>query len=235
MKRFSIRLIGDDQPIEMLEADYGVFQDAALTILAVADTDPVGGWKDQSGFGRNPASTGLNRPVLKLGVNGIGGKPALLFSGTQYLTSIAFPAIVSQPTTIYAVVQFTDILAQYGIVDGIVAGSRHLIYSNVTDPGKYQIYSGTTITEATPTIDTNPHILTARFNGTNSGFWVDGVARIAGNAGTNTLTGLTIGAAFTLAVNLFKGKIAAVRIYNTAHDAYRRATIIEPFRIKYGI
>lgn len=59
-----------------------LYQDSALTTLAVADADPVGGWKDKSGNGRNVTqATGAARPTLRLAVQN--GRPVLRFDGTD--------------------------------------------------------------------------------------------------------------------------------------------------------
>jgi len=70
--------------------DVGLFQDAALTIPAVADGDPVGGWQDQSGLGHHlTQSVGANQPLLRL--NKINGFPALDFDGAaKFLTGGLF-------------------------------------------------------------------------------------------------------------------------------------------------
>jgi hypothetical protein len=67
-----------------LRADRGLYQDSALTTPAVADGDPVGGWKDQSGQGRHATqATAAARPTLVLGPTGLGGQRALLFDGVD--------------------------------------------------------------------------------------------------------------------------------------------------------
>ncbi len=56
-------------PVLWLKANVGLFQDVAGTIPAVADADPVGLWKDQSGSVNNLSqSTDANRPTLKLAI-----------------------------------------------------------------------------------------------------------------------------------------------------------------------
>jgi hypothetical protein len=64
------------------KADAGTFQDTARTTPATADTDPVGGWADQSGAGTHLSqATAGARPLLKLAIKN--GLPVLRFDGSN--------------------------------------------------------------------------------------------------------------------------------------------------------
>ncbi len=222
--------------MEWLSADYGTFQDNALTTPAVADGDVVGGWVDQSGVGKPATATLTKRPFLKLAANGIGGRAALLFDGVNdSLQTAAFTAALSQPNTVYLVFKYANANAQYALVDGIVAGSRHLFYNNTPAFTKYQIYAGTTVTETTGSINTSAHVAAVLFNGASSQLWVDNVSKVSGNAGANTLTGLTLGTAFDATSLPFPGLIAEVLIYNAAHSTQQRVNVQNYLAGKYGI
>lgn len=58
------------------------FQDAARSVVAVADADPVGGWVDLSGFANHASqATSTKRLTLKTGVQG--GRSGLLGDGVD--------------------------------------------------------------------------------------------------------------------------------------------------------
>jgi len=67
-----------------VRGDLGLFQDAEGTTPATADGDVVGLWKDQSvnAYDVSQATT-EKKPLLKLAANGINGKPAVLFDGSN--------------------------------------------------------------------------------------------------------------------------------------------------------
>lgn len=72
-----------------------LYQDAAMTIPATLDLDPVGGWKDKSPAARNATqATAAARPVLKLGLQN--GRNAVRFDGVDDLMSMALPALATQ-------------------------------------------------------------------------------------------------------------------------------------------
>lgn len=65
-----------------LKADAGTYQDAAMTVPAVLDTDPVGGWQDQSGNGNHVTqAVADNKPILKLNI--VNGLPVTRYDGTN--------------------------------------------------------------------------------------------------------------------------------------------------------
>ena len=67
-----------------LKADAGIYQDSAGTTPAVADGDVVGLWQDFSGNGYHVSQdTAGKKPLLKLTVNGINGKPTILYDGVD--------------------------------------------------------------------------------------------------------------------------------------------------------
>jgi len=65
-----------------LKADAGTYQDAAMTVPAVLDTDPIGGWQDQSGNGNHVTQVMAGKkPLLKL--NQQNTLPAVRFDGVD--------------------------------------------------------------------------------------------------------------------------------------------------------
>jgi hypothetical protein len=59
-----------------LRADAGTFQDVAMTIPAVLNNDPIGGWQDQSGSGNHATqAVAAQQPNLQLAV--VNGMPVV--------------------------------------------------------------------------------------------------------------------------------------------------------------
>ena len=71
-------------------------------------------------------------------------------------------------------------------------------------------------------IDFEPHIFTAFYNGASSVLWVDGTSTIASNPGTAALTGIIVGAR-TGGSLPFKGDIAEVLVISSASASDRSA------------
>lgn len=218
---------------EWLKADAGTWQDNGLTTAATADGDPVGGWVDQSGAGKNALQgTTAAKPTLKLGANGINGKAALSFDGGDDLTTAAFTAALSQPNTIYVVAKQASVGAYHIFYDGEGAGSRNQFYAD--NVNKYSLYGGNTIAESVGSANTNAHLLVAQFNGASSSFWRDNSLLLSGDVGAFALSGLYIGMNFTQ--NLFlTGLFAEILVYNAAHTPTQRGQVQTYLATKYGI
>ena len=79
-----------------------LYTDSALTTLAVADGDVVGGWKDKSGNSRNALQTdGTKKPVLKLAIQN--GRNVVRFDGVN--DNMTFSNWQSNPATVFLVVR----------------------------------------------------------------------------------------------------------------------------------
>lgn len=88
-----------------------LFTDSALTTLATADADPVGGWKDKSGNARHATQAGAARPALKLAIQN--GKPAVRFDGVDDVMQLASHITPGTPGTGFAVVRKNAVGAGY--------------------------------------------------------------------------------------------------------------------------
>ena len=79
-----------------------LYTDSALTTLAVADGDVIGGWKDKSGNSRNALQTdGTKKPVLKLAIQN--GRNVVRFDGVN--DNMTFSNWQSNPATVFLVVR----------------------------------------------------------------------------------------------------------------------------------
>jgi hypothetical protein len=150
----------------------------------------VSTWADETGNGYD-LTTGT-APTYKTSV--IGGNPIVRFDGVDDLLDVSFSAL-SQPNTIYGVIQLQD---QTGDTDNIWAttdtGARQGLQE--TRSGNFAIVAGTELSDGSA--DTNPHIIGALYNGSNSTVRLDGSQTASGNAGTQSMRGFRLGdGAFT--------------------------------------
>ncbi len=102
---------GGSLPVLWISADFGTWQDAARTIPAILDNDPVGGWTDRSTF-LNHAQQGAaaSRPTLKLNI--INGLPALRLDGlNDFMTITDAPELDGTAVTIFIAYNMTSIPA----------------------------------------------------------------------------------------------------------------------------
>lgn len=146
-------------------------------------------WPDSSGNAHNAIqATSLNRPTFD--VDGLNGRQCIRFAGDDWL-AVEF-AELTQPTTL-VVVGFTDTGSSQSFIDGFDQTHRHFVRQvGITN---YRLYAGE-ILDAPVIPDRVPHLFVAVFNGASSSLEIDGALVASGNSGAQTLTGLTIGAAF---------------------------------------
>lgn len=173
-------------------SDYGtVFAWFYARSLSLNDGDAVTTWEDSYSTHDLSQATGANKPLYKIGI--ANGQPALLFDGSNdYLQSASFGA-EAQPLTVYAVVkQLSTGAGITHITDGIGVSNRIALGTQVT--GLPFMYSGSTVIDGFEAIGTGVNLVSAVFNGASSSLRVNDIFHVAGSPGTNTLTGITVGA-----------------------------------------
>lgn len=191
-------------------------------------------WTDKSGNGNNAVqANGANQPVNT--ANQINGKPALIFDGTNdYLATNAFTGGNLTTSTIFIVakraVSGVGSAGMY-LVDGIDGTNRQAILS--ADATQYYLQYGGDVLTSSTVASVLPHVHCAVFNGASSNYYVDGVSVISGNAGSNQLAGLTIGARYSTS-NFFNGSMAEVITFNRALSNTERLLINQYLDNKWG-
>lgn len=150
-----------------LRSDQGTYQDSALTTVAKADNDPVGGWTDLSGRGRTfTQGTAGSRPLLKLSI--INNRSVMRFDGTDDFISATIPA--SAAVTIWLVVQKRSAPGA-GAVSALSFGAvtNTLETASGTDATHY-LWATNQAAGATvlPGTAANVNLMTLRFNSTAS-------------------------------------------------------------------
>lgn len=184
----------------------------------------VSSWKDKSGNARDLSQA---TPALQptFAVSGIGGQPAVSFTGTLAVEQnlVSGTLNFAQPGTVYIVCKFGSPLsnAQY-LMDG--ATNRWLI--NNENPGtttKIGTYAGSASADFTVPSNAllSPSIIVLQFNGASSLCRLNGIDRGAASAnpGTSALDVLSVGGRNGLGGDGFGGPIAEIIIYLAAHSA----------------
>jgi len=199
--------------------------------LVLSDGDPVTTWADSSGSG-NDATEATFPPSYQ--TNELNSKPIVRFdSGTlTRLTTAAFSAELTQPTTHFIVVKsLAD--NNHFITDGISGTKRNTFYKK-TGSFNNSIFAGTAEINNSNWGTASYFYASIYFDGASSELFKNGVSDASGNPGTNGLTGLTIGADF--AVTIFGSlDCAEILIYDTRLSLANRQLVEGYLATKYGL
>jgi hypothetical protein len=170
-----------------LDATAALYQDAAGTVAANSDGDPVGRWPDRSPLNNSATQViEAQRPTLKLAIQN--GQRVVRFDGVDDFLSAALA--VAQPITLFIVARSA---ANKVLIDGDDATDRVLWYTNSS--GNWEAFAGTSLAADARLNAWHQH--TVVYNGANSQVWKNGVSTAGpGAAGAKALSGLTIGDAY---------------------------------------
>lgn len=184
---------------------------------------------------------GLFRGVTRLGQGVLGNRPTLIendpaynnkatlsFDGGDYLDTPNFTAVLTQPTTIFAVGEF-GIVPNEMMIDS-TAGNRNVVYSGAGPQNR--LFAGANLLGGVT--DTNPHIYQGIFNGVTSEILVDGISEVIGDAGAENMPSVRIGTDVGLA-NFLNGKVAELIIVNTLLTAAEQAATCNFLKAYYAI
>jgi len=147
-------------------------------------TSITGPIPDESGNGNDLANDEGAATVVENGINGV---RSLDFDRGPDEYSVQF-ATVTQPTTIFIVVQYQD-TNDHDVFGSANDGSPHIFQAFVF--GNDRIFAGSSIADGSS--DQNPHLFTLIFDGANSVMRKDGSQVASGDAGTNGLDGFRLG------------------------------------------
>jgi hypothetical protein len=150
--------------------------------LSLNDGDTVSVWPDEQGDNDLNIQTGSPTYVE----SGINGHPAIAFDGDGLEST---GVSVTQPNTTYVVFEF-----QSGFDDGrLLSGvSERQLTAWASDGGQWLTYTGLSENFAGST-DIGIQQMTTLFDGGNSITREDGVETAVGDAGTEDLSGLSVG------------------------------------------
>jgi len=228
-------------PEHWYRSDQGLWQDAGVT-PAVLDGDVVGRWEDISANADhvNQANAG-NKPTLQSGAADLlGGHPVVRFDGINDYLQGAFTTggAMAQPNTMFAVAKLDAIAvnddADHYILMGDDIGNRDaLLADNNTAPDTWIIYADTKLVGSAS--DSNWNIWSALFNGVVSQFWHNGISEAgSGNAGAESIDGLTVGAYFTGAAP-WDGDVIEIILYDANLSNADKNTIGNYLATRYAL
>jgi hypothetical protein len=140
------------------------------------------------------------------------GKLDAAMGNANLITSMATNAFADLAQPFFGIIigKLTSALgANRKLVDGVSGTKRMLISTNGTS---FLIYSGATLAGANE--DNNSHVHGGFYNDMGSEFYIDGALSASGAAGTQSVSGFTIGTQFDLASSWWIGPIGPLLFYH---------------------
>jgi len=184
-----------------------------LKLWLAADTNiiltagKVSEWRDLSGNNFHATQAIASKQPIKVN-NVICGKPVIRFDGVDDFLKATFGQTFTQPNTIFIV---KNSLANGTItIDGIDGSHRNIIQDINNKAG---INAGYNLEYTKPTPYNCYTFFSGVYNGAVSKLFENSILKVAGDAGTQSLTGLTIGSSY-LNTQFFQGDIAEIIFYN---------------------
>lgn len=175
-----------------------------------ADGDPVDSWRNMTGGG-DPASTGANRPTYRASVAAYNNKPAVEFASASS-QRLDFDVVnLGQPFSLVVIGNTNGSGTAAERLMGSGGNSANGIGDTAGNAWTLQFGAGLN----GGACDANPHLFRGYANGASSVVAVDGTVIATGNASTNTLTRLTIGAganATPVFANFLNGRIVVAGV-----------------------
>lgn len=171
-----------------LRADLGITLNGAT----------VSAWGDQSGTGdankHATQGTAAEQPTYVASDAGYNGQATLSFDAGDWMQTGTWTSALAQPATHFLVGQGGSATFREA-TDGIDGGSRHSI--SMLNTGEPYLYAGAALFSGAASWIATKHIVGGVFAGGSSKIYVDSAtASATGNAGAQSLTGVTIGGNF---------------------------------------
>ena len=215
------------QPVP-LQVGATAWFDASDPYTIIETSGSVSEWRDKSGNGYDlTQGTGTAQPTT--GTRTLNGLNVLDFDGSSDYLQGAFGGTLSQPNTIFAVFQNDAASPADYIYDGDDGTNRHAFYLS---SNKYNLFAGGNPNGGT--IDTDPHISKAVFNGAGSSLFIDGSSVFTGSVGTQSMDGITVGARYNGA-NFLDGAIAELIVVDGTLTADEISRVENYLANKWGI
>lgn len=198
----------------------------ASSLTASSDGASVAAWSDSVAGRSLSQATGSKQPTIRKIDREFNDRPSVVFDGVNDFLQGTFGATYAQPYTLVFVLAFGHPDSSGGIgtrtaVAGEAGGIGPFSLSNFG--GGWTVYAGANLVPAT-----NPneiaHVLVVESNGASSVIRLDGAQISTGDAGANSLSGLTLGAQFN-DTEWAKVAIAEVMVYNAALSAAETALV----------
>lgn len=186
----------------------------------------VGSWTDIVA-GEVASMVGTASGVV---VSTLNSKPAVLFNATANFATAAFAAgAISQPHIILSVFDWNIATSFRYVHDGTGGSNRAALVREGTPRA---MLNGGVALVADNDFTQDPSYAVCTLNGASSSLNLNGVVK-TGNAGANTLPGMTIGA-LSGNTNRFSGTIALIAVVSGANYVARAATILSALQSYYS-
>jgi hypothetical protein len=209
-----------------------LFTDSTLTTLAVADGDPIGGWKDKSGLGLNlTQSDSLYKPSLKFSRQN--GRNGINFSEKAMKTAIA--TAITSPT-IFVVAKNTTYTNVVPYIFDNPTTNNLSLYTAQSD-SKLYFDAGTTLGSSNATTLGTAFQTTLKLNNprTSSELRINAISTI-GSVGNNNWAGFTLGSPGHNNASIYKlnGDIYEVLVYNSPLSSSNVLLVEAYLKTKWG-
>ncbi len=201
----------------------------------------VTAWADQSGAGdpgRNAQQpTPSNLPGYNAADPSYNGQATLSMLSNQWMVTGAWSTAPAQPLTVVVVgEQQAGGTHQQFLTDSISAASEMALYVP-GGGGSIDLYAGA-VTGASGQPTNSPGIFLAEYNGASSAVYHNNPTTplATGNAGTNGITGLTIGAGAGAPITTTSlGKFATVLVVQGLLSPGTKAQLFQSLQSRYGL
>lgn len=175
---------------------------------------------DQSGNGNDvtQTTTGSQPKIVDSGSQvKVDGIPSIKFDGTNdFLERATYTqGDLSQPNIAFTVAKLrVYVNDNQKIFDGHLNTARNMLFLQNTGGGRFGYFAGN-VRNTGESGDANQHLFTAFYSGSSSFLRVDGTQKDTGNAGSQGMQGINIGANHDSASNFWDGDIQEIIIYNS--------------------
>lgn len=200
----------------------------ASQIPSLADGDPVASWADLSGNSRTLSQgTSAARPTYKTAIQN--GRAIVRFDGVDdFMQSGVFT--LAQPINVFIVVNWRTNAADASALDGL-SGITMLIRQQASR--QINVFAGVDLSGPASVTDVWRQYGVV-FSGASSEIRVDGGAATAGNAGTGSPGGLTVGARGGAGSAFGAVDIAEVLAYDSALSTVNRQSVEAYLKTKWA-
>ena len=181
-------------------------------------------WYDQSGNGNHATQTDTGKQPKIVSSGSLltqGSRACINFDGSDdCLNKETYTqGALSQPNTAFAVAKldaYTN--TNRKIFDGDLSTARNMLFLQNTGGGRFAYFAGN-VRNTGEAGDADQHLFSAFYSGSSSILRVDGTQKDTGNAGSNAMNGIVIGANHDTLNNFWDGDIQEVIIFNSSQTS----------------
>lgn len=201
-----VRRSSDSTTLDIGFNTNGTLNTTAMLAFVGAGNGFVTIWYDQSGNGYNleqVTSTRQPQIVSSGSVLTLNNKPSMYNNGSTtnpWNMTVTFGSTLSQPNTIFNMGSNSNQTAAGYLWDGIGVSNRTGLYQS--GGNTLNLFAGNTLTASYTSNINTQRLIFAKYNGASSSVAVNNGTATTGNAGTQSLTGLTINSNYGLGVGL---------------------------------